>query len=885
MAEEQEQILNIRVNYSEAVRGITEYESKIAELKQRLIDLDEAQAKGDISTKEYAEAVAVAKNQINVYSGEIRTLNKEIQNNIKVEEAQEGSLKQLRAQLSNLTKEYDSLSKSERESGERGRELREAINKTTTEIKSAEEATQRYYRNVGNYENAIKNTLGTQSKWFQQLQMIRDAMSGGVVNGLKMAGSAVMDFGKQLLALLANPIVATIAAIAAAFMALKKGIESSEQNTRALQVILAPFKRALEGLLSILQNVTTTILNAVQGAENLAMGMSKLAERLPVVGRYFQDINRAVEENIQLERERQKIEDETRRVQVLSAKTARDVAILRAAAAKTDDPKQRAKFLQTAIDLEEKEMRLQKDLAVRRYENAKAQAAHTQNTKEANEELAQLEAAMYQAESNYYQGTLRMRSQLHSAEKESIRIKKENVEVTNISIEAARKEEAAIRQATDAFIALIKDRVERERATITENYNRQIADLIQRLNTEKDLTERTRVEINNTIIALGQQRNQALADLEAKASQEAIQKAVATEEERLRLIIETTKKGSEEQLNARMELLRQQQDAAIMEVEQSELTETQKQERITLIAKSYEQQRTDLLNQQQQAELNALQSAFEQRIQQETDNALVQQQLRVEQKRAELEALHQVEGESEEAYNARRLQLTAEYNAANKKLVEENNKVEQSRLAVMSAVVGGLSSILDSFGDDNKAAAVASKVLALAEVAINTGKAISAGVASAMSTPFPANIGAVATTIATIMANITTAIKTINSAKFADGGVAEVGGNVRGTGTSKSDSIPAHLSNGESVMTAAATAMFAPMLSTMNQIGGGVPIASTGTIYTSNSGDANGMELISNAVSAALRDMPNPIVSVEEINNTTNRVMVIESMAEARVTQ
>ncbi len=50
---------------------------------------------------------------------------------------------------------------------------------------------------------------------------------------------------------------------------------------------------------------------------------------------------------------------------------------------------------------------------------------------------------------------------------------------------------------------------------------------------------------------------------------------------------------------------------------------------------------------------------------------------------------------------------------------------------------------------------------------------------------------------------------------YADGGL------VTGPGTSKSDSIPARLSNGEAVMTAGAVTMFAPMLSMMNQMGGG----------------------------------------------------------------
>ena len=55
---------------------------------------------------------------------------------------------------------------------------------------------------------------------------------------------------------------------------------------------------------------------------------------------------------------------------------------------------------------------------------------------------------------------------------------------------------------------------------------------------------------------------------------------------------------------------------------------------------------------------------------------------------------------------------------------------------------------------------------------------------------------------------------------YADGGI------VRGPGTSKSDSIPARLSNGEAVMTSGSVTMFAPLLSMMNQMGGGTSFAS-----------------------------------------------------------
>lgn len=68
------------------------------------------------------------------------------------------------------------------------------------------------------------------------------------------------------------------------------------------------------------------------------------------------------------------------------------------------------------------------------------------------------------------------------------------------------------------------------------------------------------------------------------------------------------------------------------------------------------------------------------------------------------------------------------------------------------------------------------------------------------------------------------------------------GGFVTGPGSPTEDLIPALLSNGESVMTAKATKMFAPLLSAMNQAAGGNPIMpkfGAGGIVTANPGEVS----------------------------------------------
>jgi hypothetical protein len=167
------------------------------------------------------------------------------------------------------------------------------------------------------------------------------------------------------------------------------------------------------------------------------------------------------------------------------------------------------------------------------------------------------------------------------------------------------------------------------------------------------------------------------------------------------------------------------------------------------------------------------------------------------------------------------------YQGEQTRIAKENADARREyALSIAQASMAGASSMIASLkelAEVSGASAQYQKALALAEVALNTGQAISAGIASAMATPFPANIGAILTTISAVISGIAqakSAIKSANipTAKFASGGL------VTGEGTATSDSIPAMLSNGESVMTARATSAYSPILSALNTSVGGAPI-------------------------------------------------------------
>lgn len=105
--------------------------------------------------------------------------------------------------------------------------------------------------------------------------------------------------------------------------------------------------------------------------------------------------------------------------------------------------------------------------------------------------------------------------------------------------------------------------------------------------------------------------------------------------------------------------------------------------------------------------------------------------------------------------------------------------------------------------------------------------------------------------------------KKLKLAKLATGGL------VNGIGTSTSDSIPALLSNGESVINARSTQMFKPLLSQMNQAGGGKSFGNDFNatfIKDANKGKKQNDSIIEGFKSVQLG------VSVKEINNVNSRI-------------
>ena len=923
----EERVLDIKVRYDDGIRKIAEYRSQLDVLKAVEKTLKEDVEKGRISRDAYNLKLTETKLASQEYNDAIRILNREIQNNIKAEHEQQDSLVSLRASLSNLTRQYDEMSEAERESAS-GEDLEIHINAITDKIKEAEEKTQRFYRNVGNYQQAFEAALSPLKKQLddlrttyiemseeekksaagaemrdhiksieEQLKVTSEAggkfqnellslvgIQGGflgsianTVGGMSsmnqafMAGkAAVSAFGKQLLALLMNPVVAILATIALAIMGIVKAINSSEDATNRISVLLSPLTRTLDFLLSLVQKGVGYLLNFVEAWVKLYAWQMKLLEKIPLVGDVIKKVNEANKEAIELAKEKIAIEQQSREDELQNAKDAFEVSKFRTLAKDKEKytAEERLKFVQEANKLEEAQSKRNVELAERKLKALQIESSWAENNAETNKELIKLEADVFRARKEYFDKTRELKEQENTIIQETVKnakaeadAKKKAAEDAAKSVKEQRdKEIEAIRKAEDAMLALLKDGAEKQRQQITLQYSREIEDLKKKLIEEHNLTAKAKDAIRETIRV---KEEQLQADLQ-KLSDENLRKVIEDRQKLIEIQLESVKSGSDQEYQLKMQQLISQRD---MELSNMELTEQMK----LAIRDKYNKKIDDLTARHDSDVLikqqETIRVRFETEVAQAYGNEVEILRIKMEQKQAELDSLQQMEGESLEAFNLRKIQIGNEYVAAKQELADKEVEIEQVKYQATADITGALSTLAEAAGEHSKELAIASKVLALAEIAINTGKAIAAGTAQAQSVPFPGNIAAIATTVTTVMANIATAIKTVKSAKFAKGGA------VVGSGTGTSDSVPAQLSNGESVLTARATEMFSPILSSFNMMGGGVPI----NVFSTSS-QTIGEDMLARAVAKGVQMMPRPVVSVEEIKSVSNRVEVLENL-------
>ena len=230
--------------------------------------------------------------------------------------------------------------------------------------------------------------------------------------------------------------------------------------------------------------------------------------------------------------------------------------------------------------------------------------------------------------------------------------------------------------------------------------------------------------------------------------------------------------------------------------------------------------------------------------------------------------------ESDIEYTNAVLQSQKRITEAKQAQVNAENEFVLMQIEAATTVTEAFSSMIDTFAEDNENLAAFAKTVALFNIGLSTAEALAKGVASAQAVGFPANIPAIATTIAAIMANIVKAKQLVSkekNPKYADGG--EITGPSHASG-----GVLIEAEGGEGIINkySMSNPLLRSIASAVNVAGGGVPFSNV-PIFPSVSGGGFDTAELKAVFVEALKEMPVPVVSVVEFTEVQDRVKMIQN--------
>lgn len=900
----EEIILQVRAQNSEAITQmakLTQETTKLKDENAKLVksnkDTEKAMkdlaSSGKQNSEEYKKLEAsVQKNNATIEANKaaVKSLNseygsyqKQLSSNITMQKANEGSLTAMQAELTKLNAEYARMSKTEKETTDRGKELKASIESKSKAYKEEQMAIGNTYVNVGNYQAAIEGAISSQSPMISGLlKMGQAAKATGQAFGTTLVNS-LKSAGKAMLQLLANPLVAALAVIAALLLGIVKIIKSNEEQMQRLNAIMAPFKRLLDGVLNVLQKMVDGVLSFIEFIMKGIGMVATLLEKLPLVGDAMKQINDETKASIELEKAKNALVLKNRQALIMFAEMDRDMARLRQQASDKENYtlEQRIGFLKQANEISLQKLRFTQENLREELRIAEAEAARNKNSAEVNNNIARLKAEIIKAEQTYFEEVKGNSKKLNAfiAEEKAAReaVDKERIEKQKEWAALYKENLKAIR---DLTISLMKEGQDKEIAALKARFDDELAQIKGSAKQKAEIEKLLREQL---------ERDKQL--IIEKYELENLTKIEERVKEEMRIRADLAAKGSTERLTAQLQALEVEKQEALRNAKESGVS-------VDLINKEFDQKRIELVKTNEEEVLAVRREAYqnyvtEKEAQFETeilklgDEENAKSELIITQEQARLDALLAMDAEQKKAlglneteYAALVEEQRAKVNAAIKSNTELQRKQAKEMQDGIFAVGDAITNVLNVMAENQEEYSAFAKIAALFQIATESAKAIATAVtgataAAAETGPAAPYVvaGYIASMVATVISGIAQAYRVIESKPQPNAPSFATGGRVTGPGTGTSDSILANVSNGESIMTAAATNMFAPLLSGINQMGGGVPIHVQGVVA-----QLEGEEMLARAFRKGLEGMPSPVVSVEEIQRVAKRVEVLENL-------
>ena len=906
-------VIEFDINIKEALQNITDAKTALAGLREEQKALQKEILKGtatDDMKKRFGELTV----EIRELTGVINTNNREIQNQIKVQESAQGSLASYRAQIKNLKQAYAELSEEER-NGAQGKELISKMDSLTNSAKAAEWQLQ-------GVPKGLSKTVAAMSQ---------------VNFGAGRAAAGIAQLGKAFKALMANPIILAIGAVVAILKKLSDSFQKNDEAMTRLQKAMAPLKAVLSVIEKAFQGIVNVVSKVVEGIGNFA---SKIVSFIPGMDKYVQ-----AQEDIVTSTDN--LEEAERQYAVESAKRQAQISELRNKSTESEKYtyEQRRDFLKEAIELEKQEAEEKKEIAEEKLriaqEEALGEIGYTEMTQEAWDKLSddqkntltELQVAVTNTTTEFNNATRRMTSQLNNFDKQEKQQRQERAKAAaQAAKERAKNERDALRELEDLTIEAIKSMQEKEIEQTKVATKRRIEDIQYRLKTEKNLTKTAKEALNREIVLLEAQLQVQLGEIDKRYTEDRLtnmrelyqkmyQELLNSKPDDIELQVRISDFGFETQILA-IQKRNEEIKKLVNEVSGEEQIALKNEESlnnaiINLLEKNATLAATKI-REEGMLSTEAVKKANEEMLATISDNKLLGEywnnevektRIFEEQARRRLQTAQdevtRLKGLSEEQITAlygteenyRNAVLNAENQVVlaqneveqairntNKAIVDQQNKVIDSFSQIAQAtgqVFGAFEDLFNNMAESDEKYAKYAKAMALMQVLVSTAISIANAIQGATAAAAATGPGApiatpifIAEMVAIVAGAIASAVGILKKAekpskpKFAEGGL--VGDQVT---ERTDDSVDAKLSVGEFVVRSKAVkALGVNTLNTMNQTGM-IPTTSITNVQQSFN-----MEAFRDIIVEAVSEV-HPEVSVKEISSMQQRIQIKEEIS------
>lgn len=875
MDETEEILIDVRFDTNDFAQKAAQLRKGINDLRKENRELTKDINAGTETSAQSAKQFAKNNDTIRSYTATLKSMDAQLAASTEVESILGDTLNEQRVRLSQLTAQYASLSKAERDSA-RGTELRDKVRDLRNEISETEQSFGDFRRNVGNYPKTVTSIIPGFDKLNAALSKLgtnfQDLASEGVSTFTSLRTS-VTSFAKIFTV---APVI-IITTILSAILVVLNGLRTAFQRNNDASTSLRKSLATLQPVLNILNKLFDVLATAIaQVVEWVTQAIAAFIKWNPIIIAFraifpqvTQDIIEQAEAARELVQAINDIQEAERRYTVESARRSAEIARLRDQVLDKENQtsEERLALLQRAIDLERQNLEDEQNIARERLRILQQQAKQNQDTSDQTlNQIAQAEAAVLRAEQSFYTGTRRLQSQIVSLqreiESERNQIVQDGARTRQAIIDA---EVAAVRQYEDEMVKTISDSLDRQIAQMQLASSRQINELRNRLNTERNLTVTAREAINNTIILLEQNLESEIFRLRSEYEKRLSDASINAEVERLTLLLNTVRRGSENEYQLReqqINLLREQALSAenLTQQQRANIIERYDQQ----IEENRKSQRERVAKEQRQALINDFEERRQMLFGQEQELA----ELELEFARFEQENLLQLDEETKIALYENQANYEAAVLASNVRVRESTIAVlnTQTQLAerqarIFGATVDAISNAFGEIAGDNAQFAAFLKALALAQASIELGLSIAAATRTAATGGDPYTVAArIISAVGGVVGAFASVVSSINSAtipstpKFAKGGI------VPGASFS-GDNVIARVNSGEMILNAAQQARLFEIAN--NRV----------------SNNVVDYEQLAEITAAAVSNIPAPVVVYSELRNFEQQVVQFDEYA------